>query len=57
MLLAVPGIVAKAAGKNATAQDWSEYEAALAALQDGIKADSVGLVPQLWPNLIGGTGS
>ncbi|HDN9784005.1 TPA: DUF2586 family protein, partial [Aeromonas salmonicida] len=53
MLLAVPGIVAKAAGKNATAQDWSEYEAALAALQDGIKADSVGLVPQLWPNLIG----
>ncbi|HDO0955373.1 TPA: DUF2586 family protein, partial [Aeromonas salmonicida] len=37
MLLAVPGIVAKAAGKNATAQDWSEYEAALAALQDGIK--------------------
>ncbi|ATL99327.1 phage tail protein [Aeromonas sp. CA23] len=53
MLLAVPGIVAKAAGKNGTAQDWSEYEAALAALQDGIKADSVGLVPQLWPNLIG----
>lgn len=45
LLLAVPGI-----GPD---QDWSTYEAELAALQDGIKADSIGLVPQLWPNLIG----
>ncbi|RKJ83782.1 DUF2586 family protein [Aeromonas veronii] len=53
MLLAVPGIAANAVGKDGTAQDWSEYEAALAALQDGIAASSVTLVPQLWPNLIG----
>jgi hypothetical protein len=45
LLLAVPGI--------AKEQDWSTYEAELVTLQDGIKADSVGLVPQLWPNLIG----
>lgn len=35
------------------AQAWSDYEAALAALQEGIKADSISLVPQLWPNLAG----
>lgn len=49
MLLAVPGINATGEG----AQDWPEYEATLAALQEGIKADSIGLVPMLWPNLIG----
>ncbi|HEA3200099.1 TPA: DUF2586 family protein [Aeromonas veronii] len=49
MLLAVPGIVSTTEG----GQDWSEYEGALAALQDGIRADSVSLVPQLWPNLAG----
>ncbi|MBV7599417.1 DUF2586 domain-containing protein [Aeromonas sp. sia0103] len=49
MLLAVPGIVSTAEG----GQDWSEYEAELAALQDGIAAESVSLIPQLWPNLIG----
>ncbi|WP_429067105.1 DUF2586 domain-containing protein [Aeromonas bestiarum] len=53
MLLAVPGIVAKAVSKDGTAQTWSEYETALAALQEGIKADSISLVPQLWPNLAG----
>jgi hypothetical protein len=49
MLLAVPGIVSTAEG----GQDWPEYEAELAALQDGIAAESVSLIPQLWPNLIG----
>lgn len=49
MLLAVPGIVSTGEGN----QDWSEYEATLAALQDGIAANSVSLVPQLWPNLAG----
>ncbi|MFM4908737.1 DUF2586 domain-containing protein [Aeromonas dhakensis] len=49
MLLAVPGIVSTAEG----GQDWSEYEAELAALQDDIAAESVSLIPQLWPNLIG----
>lgn len=49
MLLAVPGIVSTAEG----GQDWSEYEATLAALQDGVAASSVSLVPQLWPNLAG----
>ncbi|MBL0576957.1 DUF2586 family protein [Aeromonas caviae] len=49
MLLAVPGIVSAGEG----GQDWSEYEATLAALQDGIAASSVSLVPQLWPNLAG----
>ncbi|MEN9531655.1 MAG: hypothetical protein RIQ83_879 [Pseudomonadota bacterium] len=49
MLLAVPGIVS--AGEDG--QDWSEYEATLAALQDGIAASSVSLVPQLWTNLAG----
>ncbi|PTT51265.1 DUF2586 family protein, partial [Aeromonas sp. HMWF015] len=49
MLLAVAGI-------NAAEQDgqsWSDYEAALVTLQDGIKAESVTLLPQLWPNLAG----
>ncbi|MFQ2347562.1 DUF2586 domain-containing protein [Aeromonas dhakensis] len=49
MLLAVPGIVSAGEG----GQDWSEYEVTLAALQDGIAASSVSLVPQLWPNLAG----
>ncbi|BBS18770.1 DUF2586 domain-containing protein [Aeromonas caviae] len=49
MLLAVPGIVSAGEG----GQDWSEYEATLAALQNGIAASSVSLVPQLWPNLAG----
>ncbi|UUI60409.1 DUF2586 domain-containing protein [Aeromonas salmonicida] len=49
MLLALPGIVSTAEG----GQDWSEYEADLADLQDGIAAESVSLIPQLWPNLIG----
>lgn len=49
MLLAVPGIVSAGEG----GQDWSEYEATLAALQDGIAASSVSLMPQLWPNLAG----
>lgn len=49
MLLTVEGI-------NAAEQDgqsWSDYEAALVTLQDGIKAESVTLLPQLWPNLAG----
>ncbi|WP_421179670.1 DUF2586 domain-containing protein [Aeromonas enteropelogenes] len=49
MLLAVAGI-------NAAEQDgqsWSDYEADLVTLQDGIKAESVALLPQLWPNLAG----
>ncbi|MGK8174464.1 DUF2586 domain-containing protein [Aeromonas dhakensis] len=45
MLLAVPGI--------AKEQDWSTYETELATLQEGIKAESVTLLPQLWPNLAG----
>lgn len=45
MLLAVPGITSE--------ESWNEYEANLAALQNGVAADSVGLIPQLWPNLIG----
>ncbi|MCR3952527.1 DUF2586 domain-containing protein [Aeromonas hydrophila] len=45
MLLAVPGI--------AKEQDWSTYETELATLQEGIKAESVSLIPQLWPNLVG----
>ncbi|MFM5198911.1 DUF2586 domain-containing protein [Aeromonas caviae] len=49
MLLAVPGIISTGEGN----QDWSEYEATLAALQNGIAASSVSLVPQLWPNLAG----
>lgn len=46
MLLAVDGI-------DSEAEDWPTYEAELAALQDGIKAESVTLLPQLWPNLAG----
>ena len=49
MLLVVAGIVTTLEG----GQDWSEYETTLAALQDGIAASSVSLVPQLWPNLAG----
>lgn len=45
MLLAVAGI--------AKDQDWPTYEAKLTTLQDGIKAESVSLIPQLWPNLVG----
>ncbi|MFB2903689.1 DUF2586 domain-containing protein [Aeromonas jandaei] len=53
MLLAVPGIVATAEGKASPAQTWTDYETKLTALQKGIKADSINLVPQLWPNLVG----
>ncbi|WP_429076428.1 DUF2586 domain-containing protein [Aeromonas hydrophila] len=53
MLLAIPGIVAKVSGKSTTAQSWSDYEEQLTLLQDGIKADSVTLVPQLMPALAG----
>ncbi|TNI67381.1 DUF2586 domain-containing protein [Aeromonas hydrophila] len=45
MLLAVPGI--------AKEQDWSTYETELATLQEGIKAESVSLIPQLFANLVG----
>ncbi|HHQ4655162.1 TPA: DUF2586 domain-containing protein, partial [Aeromonas hydrophila] len=45
MLLAVPGI--------AKEQDWSTYETELATLQEGIKAESVSLIPQLFANLAG----
>lgn len=55
MLLAVPGIRTEDDAEDETllAQGWPDYEAELTALQDGIAAPSVGLVPQLWPNLIG----
>ncbi|WP_429134265.1 DUF2586 domain-containing protein [Aeromonas hydrophila] len=54
MLLALPGITAKPAGKtDEKGQTWNDYETALVALQKGIAADSVALVPQLWPNLVG----
>ncbi|MGL5498373.1 MAG: DUF2586 domain-containing protein [Aeromonas sobria] len=46
MLLAVPGI-------DSETEDWPTYETALATLQDGIRAESVALIPQLWPNLAG----
>ncbi|MFM4647568.1 DUF2586 domain-containing protein [Aeromonas bivalvium] len=49
ILLGVPGI-------NPDKEDgdtWSDYEARLADLQEGIAADGVGLVPMLWPNLLG----
>ncbi|WGL39641.1 tail sheath protein [Aeromonas phage P05B] len=49
MLLVVAGIGVTVEG----GQGWSEYEAELVALQDGIKAESVTLLPQLWPNLAG----
>ena len=49
LLLAVPGID----NDSVTGEVWADYEATLAALQDGIKADSIALIPQLWPNLIG----
>lgn len=49
MLLAVPGIVNTTEG----GQDWSDYETELTTLQEGIAAESVSLIPQLWPNLIG----
>ena len=49
LLLAVQGID----NDSVTGELWADYEATLAALQDGIKADSVALIPQLWPNLIG----
>ncbi len=49
MLLAAPSIVAT--GEDS--QDWSEYEAELVALQKGIAASSVSLIPQLWPPLVG----
>ncbi|WPC72101.1 DUF2586 domain-containing protein [Aeromonas hydrophila] len=45
MLLAVPGI--------AKEQDWSTYATELATLQEGIKAESVSLIPQLFANLVG----
>ncbi|WP_368164330.1 DUF2586 domain-containing protein [Aeromonas sp. R6-2] len=45
LLLALPGIAGD--------QDWPAYEAAVVALQDGIAAESVSLVPQLWPTLAG----
>ncbi len=34
-------------------QDWSTYETELATLQEGIKAESVSLIPQLFANLVG----
>lgn len=34
-------------------ETWADYETAIIGLQDSIKADSVTLVPKLWPNLIG----
>lgn len=46
LLLAVAGI-------DRETEDWPTYESKLADLQDGIKADSVALIPQLWPNLAG----
>lgn len=45
-LIAVPGI-------DAATQTWAQYEAAMAALQDGIAAERVVLVPQLHGNNIG----
>lgn len=45
MLLAVPGITKE--------QDWSTYETELSTLQEGIKAESVSLIPQLFTNLVG----
>ncbi|MGY4028305.1 DUF2586 domain-containing protein [Aeromonas rivuli] len=49
ILLGVPGV-----NKDPDeGESWSEYEARLATLQDGIKADGVGLVPMLWSALLG----
>ncbi|MGY3895471.1 DUF2586 domain-containing protein [Aeromonas enterica] len=55
MLLAVPGIRTEDDTEDETllAQGWPDYEAELSALQDGIAAPSVGLMPMLWPNLAG----
>ncbi|OXS14007.1 phage tail protein [Zobellella denitrificans] len=46
MMLAVPGI-------DSATQDWPTYEATMAALQNGIAADGVMLVPQLHGNNVG----
>lgn len=40
-------------GIDSANQTWADYEAKLVALQDGIAADGVGLIPQIWPNTIG----
>lgn len=57
LLLAMPDIARKPTGKGAkneeTGQTWADYVAALTALQKGITAEAVALVPQLWPTLIG----
>lgn len=45
-LIAVPGI-------DAGTQTWAQYEAATVALQDGIRAELVSLVPQLHGNNLG----
>lgn len=46
MLLAVQPI-------DPLTEAWADYSTRLVTLQEGIAADAVGLVPQLWPNLIG----
>lgn len=40
-------------GIDSATQAWADYEAKLVALQDGIAADGVGLVPSIWPNAVG----
>jgi len=46
IIMAVPGV-------NPASQDWSAYETAMVALQDGLAADGVMLVPQLHGNNAG----
>lgn len=46
ILIAVVGI-------DKATQAWVDYSAALVALQDGIAADGVGLIPSIWPNTVG----
>lgn len=45
-LLAVVGI-------DSATQAWADYETKLVALQDGIAADGVGLIPSVWNNTVG----
>ncbi len=51
----VGALAVHAAGGTGIAkeQDWSTYETELATLQEGIKAESVSLIPQLFTNLVG----
>lgn len=46
-------ILLEVAPIDSDTQTWADYETKMVALQDGIAADGVGLIPQIWPTTIG----